>query len=201
MNPDLTGNATPTAAGTDGQERGNGFWDKVKGMSPDTSNLYLEPLDPRSGLSSVGDRASLVLQSARPWGEFLNCRAFNLPPLGEVKGRVGHNMETYFYNYFLLACVHVLFFAVGHFWSFLSLVLWISLACYLLVIRSEDFEVGDYSVDKKKKICCLVLAGLLAVFVGHALTLIISLGVFLLVVVGIHSVVRDDTLDAVEPNL
>lgn len=201
MNPEVTDSETPTVAGAGERERGNGIWGKMKGMSPDMSNLYLEPLDPRSGLSSIGDRASLVLQSARPWGEFLNLKAFNLPPLGEVKGRVGHNVETYFYNYFLLACVHVLFFALAHFWSFLSLVLWIVLACYLLVIRSGDFEVGDHSIDGKKKICCLVLAGLLAVFVGHALTLVFSLVVFLLVVMGVHGVVRDNTLDTVEPNL
>lgn len=199
----MTSNAAPMSAGagpTRGTEGGNGLMGKLRGVLPDMSNLYLEPLDPGSGLSSIGDRASLVVQSARPWGEFLKLKAFNMPPFKEVKGRMGHNVETYFYNYFLLGCVHILFFALGHFWSFLSLVLWIALACYLLVARPDDIEIGDHTIDKKKKIVCLILTGLVAIFVGHALTLIISLSVFLLIVVGIHSIVRDDTLDTVEPS-
>lgn len=208
MNPEMT---TQTATGDAGNAGANGasppggadvgIWDKIKGFLPDTSDLYLEPLDPSSRFSSIADRASLVVHSARPWSEFFDLRAFNLPPFSQVTERLGHNVKTYFYNYFLLTCVHLLLFAIGHFWSFVTVGLWIAMAIYLLVLRPEDFEVGPVPFTKNRKTVYLVVAGVLAVIFGHALTLVISLGVFLLIVVGIHGTIRDNTLDDVGPNV
>lgn len=190
----------PPSSGNDEQAQvGNGVWDKVKSFLPDMSNLYLEPLDPRSDISTLGDRAGLIWKSARPWREFLDFSAFNLPPFDQVKIRASQNIETYFYNYFLLTCIHVIFFAMGHFWSFFWISLWIALTVYLLVLRDEDFEIRDTLIDRKKKIAIIAIVGVIAVFFGHALTFVISLMVFLLIVVGIHSIIRDNTMYDDEP--
>lgn len=172
--------------------------EKVKAVLPDVSHLYLQPLDPGSELS-LGDRASLVMQSVRPWGEFFDLSTFNLPPLEQAKTRVANNVETYFYNYFLLACLHVAIFSLGHFGSLFSLVVWLAILYYLFVGHPEAFEIGKLRIEGNAKCAIAVVTGLIAIFTGHALTLVISVGVFLLIVVGIHGIIRDDTTDQTEP--
>lgn len=172
-------------------------WEKVKGVLPDVSHLYLQPLDPTSELS-LGDRASLVMQSSRPWREFFDLSAFNLPPLEQAKTRVAHNVETYFYNYFLLAGLHVALFSLGHFGSLFSLVVWLAVLYYVFVCHPEAIQIGKLTIGGNAKCAIAIVTGLIAIFVGHALTLVISVGVFLLIVVGIHGIVRDDTTDQIE---
>lgn len=168
--------------------------DKAKDAMPDVSHLYLQPLDPASELS-FGDRASLVWQSSSSWGEFFNLRAMNLPPLGEVRTRMGNNVETYFYNYFLLTCLHVLFFAFGHLGSLLYMIAWVAVVYYMFVAHPETVEIGKVSIDEKGKWIIAIVCGLLAVFVGNGLSLIFSVLWFIAIVVGIHSAIRDDSLD------
>lgn len=171
---------------------------RLKSLLPDVGELYLEPLDPGSGLP-LPDRASLVMQSIRPWGEFLDVSAFNRPTLEEANKRVGHNVRTYFYNYFLLACVHILVFSFGHFGTVLAVLLWAALAWFLYGYRPEDIDVfGKFTLDGRAKLILVILTGALVIFLGHVLTLVISLAVFLLIVVGVHSLVRDNTMDAIE---
>ena len=65
-------------------------------------NIYTEPLQPAAQLT-LRDRVALVLQSCRDWGEFADVRQFNLPHPSEAKLRFGYNLETFFYNYIVIA--------------------------------------------------------------------------------------------------
>lgn len=173
-------------------------WTKVKSVIPDVSHLYLQPLDPASELS-IGDRASLVWQSARPWREFFDLTAFNLPPMEQAKTRVSNNVETYLYNYFLLTCLHVALFSLGHFGSLFAMGIWGAILYYLFAGHPEDFELGKFTIGGKAKCAIAVVTGLLAIFPGHGMTSIISVTVFLLIIVGIHAIIRDDTTEQAEP--
>lgn len=175
-----------------------GMMENAKQLLPDVSNLYVQPLDPASDMT-LADRASLIQQSARPWREFFDLSNFNLPPLGQLRGRVGYNVVTYFYNYFLLTCLHLFIFAFAHFGSVIALVAWMALAFYLWIAHPDDIQVSDnFALTKNVKVAVLVVTGVLALTVGHVFTLVISLLFFVLIVVGIHSVIRDDTADSAE---
>lgn len=173
--------------------------DRIKSVLPDVGDVYVQPLDPGSELS-ISDRASLVMQSMRPWGEFLDISTFNLPTLEETNKRVGHNIRTYFYNYFLLACVHMIFFAIGHFGSVLTVLLWSALMWFMYGYRPDDIDVaGMFTLNDKGKLAVAIITGVVAIAFGHVLTLVFSLTVFLLIVMGVHSLIRDNTMDAIEP--
>lgn len=171
-----------------------GVLDSVKSRLPDTSNLYLQPLNPSEDISPA-DRLSLILQSARPWGEFLNIREFNLPPLNQLTARLGQNIETYFYNYFLLACLHFVLFTLFHFGPVFVFVAWLLLLYVLYVANGDDIHIGSLTVDANVKLVIAIISAVLVIIFGDVFTLIFSIAIFLLIVVGIHGIVRDDAPD------
>jgi hypothetical protein len=159
-------------------------------------NLYLEPIHPGSDMS-IKDRAQLVLQSARPWADFADVHQFNVPPLSGYKLRLQTNVETYFYNYFLLALAFLVVFAFGHLPSVVALVAVLAVAFFLYVLHPEPIDVKGVEVGTPAKHAIVVALALLALTVGHVFTLIFSLAVFLLVVVGVHGSIREVTEDTV----
>lgn len=152
-------------------------------------NLYLDPIHPGSDMGPK-DRFQLVLQSARPWSSFFDFASFNIPPLSEYKLRMTTNVETYFYNYFLLALGFLVIFAFGHLPSVLALVAVLAVAFFLYVLKPEPIVVGGFEIASSAKHAIVVALALLALTVGHVFTLILSIAVFLLVVVGVHGSIR-----------
>lgn len=176
-----------------------GALDHVKPYLPDFGDVYVQPLDPGSQLS-LSDRASLVMQSMRPWGEFLDLSAFNLPTIDEANKRLAHNVRTYFYNYFLLTCLHLVIFSFGHFSTVLVVTLYSALMWFMFSHHPDNIDVaGKFTLDENGKVAVAIGLGILAVLFGHVFTFIISLAIFLLIVVGVHGLLRDNTMDAMEP--
>lgn len=163
----------------------------VKGRLPDTSGLYLQPLDPSTDLS-FGDRTRLIGESIRPWREFFNFFAYNLPPFNQISPRVGRNIQTYFYNYFVLTLVHLAFFTLFHFGSVFFLAIWVAFVYYLYIANESDIRVGGVTIDVNIKFVLAVASGLFLVLFGNVFALVWSVLFFWLIVVGIHSLIRDD---------
>lgn len=174
-----------------------GIGDKIKGCLPDTSNLYLQPLSPSADIS-LSDRWRLIVESTRPWGEFFDISNFNLPAWNHMKTRIGHNIETFFYNYFWLTCLHLIVLVFFHFGSVLSLVLWLVFIFYLYGVKRDDIHIGSLTINNTGKLLIMIATAILALTFGHVSTLVISVAIFLAIVVGIHGLVRDDSSDTLQ---
>lgn len=160
------------------------------------NGLYWQPLDP-STETPLKDRAKLAYESIRPWKEFFDISNFNLPPLNQAAPRLQHNIKTYMYNYLFLACVHIVFFSLVHFVAAFAMVCWLALMYIMFVKYPQDIEFTKFKIDSKMKTVIAILMAVLALFVGHVLTLFISLSIFVLIVVGVHGFVRDDTSELI----
>lgn len=172
-------------------------WLRVQDTFPGLEDLYLAPLDPSSGIG-LSDRVSLTWQSARPWGEFFDLRKVSLPhSRDELRARIGHNMETYLYNYILLAAAHFFLFSMGHFWTIVALATWVGLVWLLFVKHEGDIDLGGrFTLERFGKTAIVVGSGLAVLFWARVLDLVLSLAIFLLLVVGIHSCACQVTDDA-----
>lgn len=96
---------------------------------------------------------------------------------------------------FLLACLYMVLFAFGHFPSVLALTGVLALAFYLYILHPEDIKVTDsVTITTTIKHVVVVVVGLLALTVGHVFTLFVSLCIFLLIVAGSHSIIREHTV-------
>ncbi|PXF44617.1 PRA1 family protein G2 [Gracilariopsis chorda] len=154
--------------------------------------LYWQPFDPSTD-TPLKDRYELAQQSVRPWSEFFDISEFNLPPFGQITARMKHNIETFLYNYFVLVALQIVLFSITHTGIALCLVL-LLVFLYLLFIKfPEDIEVGQFNIDSTMKKIMAGIAVCLALFLGHILTFVISVCVFVLIVVGIHTLIRDDS--------
>lgn len=172
---------------------GNAIWSKMKGFVPDLSKLYLQPLDASSDMS-FSDRIRLIFRSARPIGDFLDLSNMNLPPLAQVTTRLSHNIETYLYNYFLVGCLHLGLFSLVHFESVFVVTCWCGLVWFLYVVNKDTIDVGGkFEIGKIGKGMIAGTAALLGIWFGNVSTLVMSVIVFGVIVVGIHGVLRDDT--------
>lgn len=167
---------------------------KVQQTFPDVSNVYVQPLSPSADIS-LADRWRLMMESTRPWGEFFDITNYNLPPWGQIKTRYSHNIETYFYNYIWLACLHVLIFTFFHFGSVFSLVIWLAAMYVLYGVYSDDIQVAGFTINKNVKFGIMIITAIIALTFGHVFTLVFSIAIFLLILVGIHGLVRDDASD------
>jgi hypothetical protein len=172
-------------------DKASGAKDMVAGAMPEL-NLYLEPISPASELS-FKDRIQLIAQSARPWSEFADFSQFNLPPLSELSLRVSTNVEQNFYNYVIIGFAYLVLFAFGHFPSVLALLAVLALAFFLYVLHPEPVVIADTEFGAPAKHALVAVVSLIALTVGHVLTLILSLSLFLLIVVGIHASIREHT--------
>ncbi|KAA8491954.1 PRA1 family protein B6 [Porphyridium purpureum] len=181
------GKAAPAAGGY--QSMPGNVKDAVSAMMKDVK-IYTEPIQPGSEMS-LKDRVVVVWESARPWGEFFRPSAMNKPPAGEMGARFSHNVETFFYNYVLLAVLFLVSMFFIHPIATLSLCVCGAFAVYAYVLHPEPIEIGGRVLETPAKhIAMAVLAGIALLF-GHMGGLIVSLAVFLMVVVGLHAVFRD----------
>lgn len=168
----------------------------ISAPMPDVS-LYTEPLNPCVQLT-LNDRVQLVLESCRPWNEFADLKAFNLPPASETKLRVGHNIEIFFYNYLvtgfgiltLSACFHPLR-AV--------LVAFLVLAAVLLyIIFPEDYRLGEsFYVNRPLKHIIFGFLVLLSITAGHILSLFFFFLSIFIPVMLLHAILREHSATVV----
>lgn len=167
-------------------------WEKVSPCLPDLSKVYIEPLMPTPA-RSVSERYHLVVSSARPWSQFIDISHFNLPPASQLKSRFEHNVETYFYNYFILTLLHVALFSLFHLLPVFSIALF-AIAAYLLLVQyPADIVVGDVVVlDELRKYVLLGVLALVVVLYGGGLTLLFSVAIFVAVLTAVHGLLRDD---------
>lgn len=164
----------------------------AKGRLPDTSGLYLQPLDPSTDLS-MGDRTRLIGESIRPWREFFNFLAYNLPPFNQISPRVARNIQNYFYNYFILTLVHISIFTIFHFGSVFYLAIWSGLMYYLYIMNESDIHLGSsITIDENIKFVIAGASFVALLLFGSVFTLVWSILFFWLIVVGIHALIRDD---------
>lgn len=160
------------------------------GPMPDV-NLYTEPLDPAAALGPR-DRVQLVLESCRPWGEVLDVRAFNLPAAAELKLRVGHNMETFFYNYIVVAVAVLVVLAIFHPVAALLLAAVLAIAAVFYVVFPEDIRVTDsFSVTGPLKHVLTAAVVLAALTVGGVASLLFAVACFTLPAVLLHALLRE----------
>lgn len=154
-------------------------------------NPYTEPINPAAQLT-LKDRAQLVMESCRPWSEFADVKAFNTPAAAEVKLRVGHNVETFFYNYLVVAfgllAIHALFHPIRA----LLLAITVLVAMLVYIIFPEDYVVNDsFSITRGIKHACVAALALLVLTVGHVLSLLFIVAITILPLVLIHSFLRE----------
>lgn len=174
------------------QESATAAFGKVTPFLPDVSNVYLDPLLPGAEIS-LSDRFKLIMESAKPWKEFFNISEFNLPPLTQIKTRLGHNIETYFYNYVQITCIYLILFSFFHLLPVICLVVLIGLAYVLFVSYPEDIDVaGKFTIDDMKKKIIVGVVGVVLLFYGGILTLVISMATFIVILVLVHGLIRDD---------
>lgn len=167
-------------------------WEKVEPNLPNLSKVYMEPLLPTPS-RSLAERYHLITSSARPWRQFFDISQYNLPPFDQMKSRFEHNMETYFYNYFILTVLHIAIFALFHLLPVASLAA-LAAAAYLLFVRyPADIDVAGMFVldDTRKKILCGFLA-IAVLFFGGVSTLLFSVVIFYVIIVLVHGLLRDD---------
>lgn len=156
---------------------------------PEVKDLFTDPIDPSIEMTPQ-DRWNLVKQSQRGWGEFFDISKFNLSPIEQLNQRVKQNIITYFYNYFIIAVIHILLYSLLHFKTLVGFI-FIGGLCML-----KDRIVEN--MDSSKEDLLKVVVGIIAVFVffwAHGFALLFSILIFNFLFIGIHSAVRDYTDD------
>lgn len=157
--------------------------------------LYTQPLNP-SEQYSLRERVELVVNSCRDWREFFDFRSFNLPPAAEVKLRYGHNVETFFYNYFFVACVTLAVEAVFSPLRGLQIVALLAMAALFYAIHPDPVPI-PYGNGRIFPLGDTAKHGLLAAFLaislifGNLFPLLLSVLVISSVVVVVHGFIRD----------
>jgi hypothetical protein len=84
-------------------------------------------------------------------------------------------------------------FALGHPFAVLALLIALGVAFFLYVLKPEPIVVFGLEVGAPAKHVLVAIVSILALTVGHVVTLIVSLAIFLLLVVGVHSAIREHT--------
>lgn len=92
---------------------------------------------------------------------------------------------------FIIAFVYFLLFSFTHFVSVVSLLCVLGAALYLFVLNPETIEVGSFEIDTNAKYIIVGVLGAVALLFGHALTVLFSVGVFTLLLVGVHGSIRE----------
>lgn len=158
--------------------------------------IYTEPLDPTASLS-VRDRLQLMLESGRPWREFADASAINLPPPSELKLRIAHNFEVFFYNYLFIAAVVMLLQAFFSPLRALALVMGVALTVILYGFVVDDTEVWGFVFTRSVKHAVVIVIFLLLVFVCHVLSLFIAIMLCVVPLVLAHAILREHSVGLV----
>lgn len=168
----------------------------ISAPMPDV-NLYTEPLNPSAQLT-LNDRVQLVLESCRPWAEFADVKAINFPPASEVKLRVGHNAEIFFYNYLVVGFGVLTLTAFFHPLRSI-LVATVVLAAFLLyIIFPEDYRVGEnFYISRPLKHIIMGALVLFSLTLGHVLSLFFFFVSIFVPVVLLHAILREHSATVV----
>lgn len=162
----------------------------IAGPMPEV-NVYTDPLNPTTQLS-LRDRISLVFTSCRDWREFADFRAFNLPSASEAKLRLGHNLETFFYNYFVISCVYLAVTGLFNLSSALQLILLGSLAAYFYVIHEDPIVIGNVvRIDTPAKHVIIVGVSAIILLFGHVFSFLLGAAIFTFILVTVHGFFRE----------
>ena len=162
----------------------------VTGPMPEVK-LYTEPLNPSTQIT-IGDRVELVLASCRPWSEFFDLSAFNTPPASEVKIRIGANVETFFYNYLVVAFVDLAINAIFHLLRAFLLALTVVSAVLLYIIFPEDYVISEnFTVTKYIKHIIMAILTLLVFTVGNVFSLLLLVVCTFIPLAIIHAFLRE----------
>ncbi|CAN8072030.1 unnamed protein product [Agarophyton chilense] len=154
-------------------------------------SLYTEPFDP-SASHSMRQRLQLVGDNCRRWGEFADLSTFNTPPASEAKRRVAHNLETFFYNYVLVAFVLLVLCGLFHPIRALALAVMVLTAVLLYIVFPEDYPIGDrFSITKPIKHVFMTLFALLVLTVGHVFNFLFLVLCITLPIVLLHAFFRE----------
>ncbi|PXF48512.1 PRA1 family protein E [Gracilariopsis chorda] len=164
-------------------------------------SLYTDPFNPSASLSAR-DRLQLVCDNCRPWREFAELSAINAPPAAEVKRRVAHNLETFFYNYVVVAFAVLLIAGVLHPLSALALAVLLFAIFMLYIMFPEDYRVTDtFHISKPIKHVFITLLALLVLTVGHVLNFLFLVVCIALPIVLLHSLFREHDPNAAVESL
>lgn len=164
----------------------------MRALKSFVSKLYLDPLNPNNDMV-VADRTRLAWESARPWSEFFNITKYNLPPSNQVSTRMLYNAETYLYNYIFLILLHLVLSVFFQFSAVLSVSLWIGVMVFLFIVKKTDITItSSVVIDSSVKVAIAVAVGIIVLFFGGGMDLLISSLLFIVLIIGVHAAVRDD---------
>lgn len=171
---------------------GNG-WTFVKGYLPDVSNVYTDPINPKSDIT-LSDRTTLIMRETRPWfSEFFAISQFNLPPFSQMKTRLGHNITTFFYNYFIITLIHLVVSTFMRPTPIIMLGLYVAAMYALFVWKKENIELRHgLVIDQNVKLVIAVVLFVLFVIFGNILFPVLYTALFVAIVVGVHGLLHDD---------
>lgn len=172
----------------------------ITGPAPNV-NLYTEPLNPHAQMS-FRDRAQLMIESCRPWSEFFDFRAFCAPEALEIKLRVGHNLEIFFYNYVVVGLGLLILFALFHPVRALLLLMTIVAGTLLYILFPEDYKVTEnFYITKLMKHVLMVGLTLLILTKGGVFSLLFWVFVTFLPVMFAHAIFREHSANGGQPSV
>lgn len=158
-------------------------------------NLYTEPLNPHAQMN-FRDRAQLMMESCRPWSEFFDPRAFCAPEALEVKLRIAHNVEIFFYNYVIVGLGLLILFALFHPIRALLLLMTIVVGTLLYILFPEDYKVTEnFSITKPMKHVLMVVWTLFILTKGGVFNLLFWVFMTFLPVMFVHAFFREHSAD------
>lgn len=124
------------------------------------------------------------------------------PAASEVKLRVGHNFEAFFYNYMSLAMGVLLLFAVFHPIRAVLLAGFVALLFVVYVLFPEEFEVGrGFVVTTRVKHVAMAVVALLVLTVGQVFSLLFWVAVTVAPLCLVHACLREHSASEGEMNI
>lgn len=155
-------------------------------------NLYTEPLNPSAQLT-INDRFQLILESCRSWSEFFDLKAFNLPSAHEIKLRVGHNIECFFYNYVIIGFGLLAITELFHPLRSLLITFVIAVTGCLYIVFPQDYIFNNGTVIINRSVKNLIVGCLVffTIWFGHVISLFFFFATFFIPIVLLHSLLRE----------
>lgn len=164
----------------------------IAGPNPSISP-YTEPLNPHAPLE-LNDRVQLVWASCRDWSEFIDWKAFGTPEAAEVKLRVGHNVEVFFYNYLMVGMALLGVFALFHPVRALLLAVTVVAGMLLYILYPDDYVVTEnFTFNRMMKHAVMAVLALLILTVGGVFALLFWVFMAFWPLVLLHAFLREHT--------
>lgn len=154
-------------------------------------NLYTEPLNPHAQLE-LRERVARFWDSCRPWKEFVDWKAFGVPPAAEVKRRIGHNIEMFLYNYLIVGLFVLLMFALFHPLQAGLMAGLVLLAIMMYIVYPDDYKITDtLFVTKPVKHVVVGSLGVMILTIGGVLELMFWVFMSVWPIVLLHAIARE----------